>query len=171
MIRLRMDKEVYIREHELSGFSPIKRNIWLLLRTTFPIVLLFRLSTCNNKLVRILFSPFYKLARIISGVQIRRGTNIDGGLFLPHIGTIVLNEGAKYGKNLTIFHGVTVGAKGPSSGQRGLPQIGDNVILSANAIVLGEVSIGNNAVVGAGAVIVKSIPEDRKAVGNPARII
>jgi len=171
MTKLTKDREVYIKEHELEAFSSIKLHLWLLFRTTYSIVLLFRLSSSENKLTRILFAPLYKLARLISGVQIRRRTKIGGGLFLPHFGTIVLNEGAQYGDYLTLFHGVTVGAKGSSSGQRGLPEIGNNVTLSTNAIVLGEVKIGDGAVIGAGAVVVKDIPESGIAVGNPARVL
>ncbi|MDX2367593.1 MAG: hypothetical protein QNK36_04195 [Colwellia sp.] len=82
-----------------------------------------------------------------------------------------MNRKAVYGENLTLFHGVTVGAKGAASNVTGLPVIGNNVKLSAGAIVLGNIIIGDNATVGAGAVVVKDVPANAVAVGNPARNI
>ncbi|MGB2741778.1 MAG: hypothetical protein WBC60_14620 [Cognaticolwellia sp.] len=75
--------------------------------------------------------PIYKLIRMLTRVQ----TSIGGDLFLPHFGTIVLNRKAVYGETLTLFYGVTVGAKGAASKVIGLPIIGDNVKLSASATI------------------------------------
>jgi acetyltransferase-like isoleucine patch superfamily enzyme len=49
--------------------------------------------------------------------------------------------------------------------------IGSNVWIGANAIILPGVTIGNHVVIGAGSVVTKSIPDNKVAVGNPARII
>lgn len=49
--------------------------------------------------------------------------------------------------------------------------IGDNVWLGGNVVVLPGVSIGNNAVIGAGSVVTKDIPDYAVAVGNPCRVI
>lgn len=171
MSLLYQDYLVYIDEHELKDFSKIKRWLWLITRTTFPIILCFRLAHHQNKLVKCLFIPLYKLTRIISGVQIPRGTVIGKGLFLPHFGTIVLNKKAVFGDFLTIYHGVTVGAKGSASGVIKSPVIGNNIRLSTNSIILGDISIGDNSTIGAGSVVVKSIPENSIAVGNPAKTI
>jgi len=171
MSKLKMDYNIYIREHELAEFPLFKKFIWLFLRSTFTIVLFFRLSTSRNFFLRLIAAPVYKLIRIITGVQIPRGTTIGGGLFLPHFGNIVLNAHGQYGINLVVFQGVTVGAKGNYSLVKGVPVIGNNVSISTNAIILGEVAIGDNTVIGAGAVVVKSIPKNSIAVGNPAKII
>jgi len=171
MLSLKKDYRVYIEQHDLQCFSLFKRLAWLLLRTTFIIVLFYRLSRSRNIIIKLFAIPVYKFIRMLTGVQISRQTLIGGGLFLPHFGTIVLNRKAVYGENLTLFHGVTVGAKGAASSVTGLPVIGDNVKLSAGAIVLGNISIGENATVGAGAVVVKDVPANTVAVGNPARNI
>lgn len=49
--------------------------------------------------------------------------------------------------------------------------IGDDVWLGANSIILPGVSIGRGCVVGAGSVVTKNIPEYSIAVGNPAKVI
>ena len=171
MTHLKQDYLIYVRHHELQAMSLVKKMAWLILRTTFSIVLFYRLSRSSKILVRILAIPIYKLIRIVSNVQISRQVSIGGGLLLPHFGTIVLNKKATFGANLTLFHGVTVGAKGASSDDHNLPVIGNDVSLSAGAIVLGNITIGDNVVVGAGAVVVKNIPNNSVVVGNPARIL
>lgn len=50
-------------------------------------------------------------------------------------------------------------------------EIGDNVHIGWNTIIMPNVSIGNNCVIGAGAVVTKSIPDNSVAVGVPARVI
>lgn len=78
---------------------------------------------------------------------------------------------AKIGANCTIFTNVTIGRKwtnGKTGG--GLPKIGDNVVIGAGAVLLGDITIGDNSIIGANAVVVKSIPSDSIAVGVPASI-
>lgn len=50
-------------------------------------------------------------------------------------------------------------------------QIGADVFIGANAIILKGVTIGNKAVLGAGSVVSKNIPEGQVWAGNPARFI
>lgn len=50
-------------------------------------------------------------------------------------------------------------------------EIGDNVWIGGNVVVLPGVKIGNNSVIGAGSVVNKDIPENTVAVGNPCRPI
>lgn len=49
--------------------------------------------------------------------------------------------------------------------------IGDNVWIGGNVVILPGVTIGDNVTIGAGSVVTKSIPSDRLAVGNPAKVV
>lgn len=49
--------------------------------------------------------------------------------------------------------------------------IGKNVLIGANALVLGKITIGDNVKIGAGAVVLHDVPDNCTVVGNPARII
>lgn len=49
--------------------------------------------------------------------------------------------------------------------------VGNNVYIGNNVIILPGVTIGNNVVIGAGAVVSKDIPDNSVAVGVPARVI
>lgn len=53
----------------------------------------------------------------------------------------------------------------------GRVNIGNNVFIGAESIVLPGVNIGDNVVIGAGSVVTKDIPANSVAVGNPARVI
>jgi len=50
-------------------------------------------------------------------------------------------------------------------------EIGNNVWIGGNVIVLPGVKIGNNSVIGAGSVVNKDIPANVVAVGNPCKVI
>ena len=50
-------------------------------------------------------------------------------------------------------------------------QIGDNVWIAANVVILPGIKLGNNVVVGAGSIVTKSFNDNVIVVGNPAKII
>ena len=94
---------------------------------------------------------------------------IGDGTVFPHdaLGNVFHPE-VKIGKNCKILHGVTMGGR---AGHKGLPVIGDNVLIGVHAQILGDVKIGNNSVVGAGAIVTHDVPDNVVVVGNPARIL
>ncbi len=71
---------------------------------------------------------------------------------------------------MTIYQGVTLGGTGKERGKRH-PTLGNNVVVSAGAKVLGSITIGNNVIIGAGAVVIKPVPDDCTVVGIPGRIV
>ncbi|WP_158857706.1 acyltransferase [Lunatibacter salilacus] len=50
-------------------------------------------------------------------------------------------------------------------------EIGNNVFVGMNSLILLGVKIGDNVIVGAGSVLTKSVPPNSVVAGNPARII
>ena len=102
-----------------------------------------------------------------SGIQIRIGTNVGKGLCFTHYSAIIISPFSKIGENVTIFQGVTVGGMFG----KGDPVIGDNVIAFAGSKIIGNVQVGNNVVIGANAVVSKDIPDNAVVVGVPAKVI
>ena len=49
-------------------------------------------------------------------------------------------------------------------------EIGDNVLIGANSVILEGIKIGDNVIVGAGSVVTKNVPSNVVVYGNPARI-
>jgi len=103
-------------------------------------------------------------------VDIHPNAKIGKGIMADHASGVVIGETAKIGDYSSLFHGVTLGGVGSEKGQRH-PQVGKNVMLSANSTIVGNIKIGDNVKIGAGSVVLNDIPENSTAVGVPAKII
>ncbi len=94
------------------------------------------------------------------------------GLYIPHWGSIVINEGARIGDNLLIQIGANIGQNYTDDN---VPTIGDNVYnvyIGPGAKIFGKITIANGVAIGANSVVNKSITEENVSVaGIPARII
>jgi len=110
------------------------------------------------------------LNRFLTGIEIHPGAVLGEGLFIDHGMGIVIGETAEVGKNVTLYKGVVLGGTGKEQGKRH-PTIGDNVVISTGATVLGSIKIGNNVKIGAGSVVLKDVPDNCTVVGVPGRIV
>lgn len=104
------------------------------------------------------------------GISIPSTTNIGGGFYIGHFGTIVVNELSKIGNNCNISQGVTIGMANRGD-KKGYPEIGNNVYLGPGAKIVGSVKIGNNVAVGANCVVTKDVADNAVVVGVPGRVI
>lgn len=133
-------------------------------------VIIYRASVWLSKIG---LSPASKLLTILNlvlfGIEFPSRVHSGGGLFFPHTsGTVI---GAKsLGKNVTIFQGVTLGAKELDMGFNVSlrPCIGDDVIIGAGAKVLGGVIIGDGAIIAANSVVISNVSSGDVVAGAPA---
>ena len=105
-----------------------------------------------------------------TGIEIHPGATIGRCLFIDHGMGIVFGETCEIGDNCTIYHGVTLGGTGKDHGKRH-PTIGNNVLISCGAKVLGPFKVGDNARIAANAVVLSEVPEQATAVGIPAQVV
>ena len=117
------------------------------------------------------------LARYVSqkaarktGIEIHPGAKIGRRLVIDHGTGIVIGETTEIGDDVLIYQGVTLGGTGKDTGKRH-PTIGNNVMISAGAKVLGPFKIGDNSRVAAGAVVLEEVPPNSTVVGIPARVV
>lgn len=117
------------------------------------------------------------IARFISqravrktGIEIHPGATIGRRLVIDHGTGIVIGETAEIGDDVLIYQGVTLGGTGKDTGKRH-PTIGNNVMISSGAKVLGPFKVGDNSRIAAGAVVLEEVPPDCTVVGVPARIV
>lgn len=117
------------------------------------------------------------IARLISqsaarktGIEIHPGATIGRRLVIDHGTGIVIGETTEIGDDVLIYQGVTLGGTGKDTGKRH-PTIGNNVMISAGAKVLGPFKIGDNSRVAAGAVVLEEVPPNSTVVGVPARVV
>ena len=111
-----------------------------------------------------------QIFRFLTNIEIHPGAQINGTLFIDHGAGIVIGETAIIGNEVTIYHGVTLGGTGKETGKRH-PTIGDGVVIGAGAKLLGSIEIGNNVKIGANSVVLKNIPDGCTVVGTEGRIV
>ena len=109
-------------------------------------------------------------SRFWTGIEIHPGATIGKRLVIDHGMGIVIGETAEIGDDCLIYHGVTLGGTGKDQGKRH-PTIGNNVLISSGAKVLGPFKVGDNARIASNAVVLREVPEDATAVGIPAQIV
>lgn len=109
-------------------------------------------------------------SRCWTGIEIHPGAKVGRRLVIDHGMGIVIGETAEIGDDCLIYHGVTLGGTGKEQGKRH-PTIGNNVLISTGAKVLGPFKVGDGARIAANAVVLSEVPENATAVGIPAQIV
>ena len=99
-----------------------------------------------------------------------QGKGYGNHVVIDHGTGIVIGETTELGDDVLIYQGVTLGGTGKDTGKRH-PTIGNNVMISAGAKVLGPFKIGDNSRVAAGAVVLEEVPPNSTVVGVPARVV
>jgi len=143
-----------------------------LLNISFYININYRISTFFSR-IKLLFIAkiFWLINRIVFSIDIDPRAKIGGGFKIIHGLGIVIGAYAIIGDNFRIYQGVTIGGNmGKTREYKNLllhqPYIGDNVIISANAVVLGPLVLHDNCIVGACSVITKDVDQGCVVVGN-----
>jgi serine O-acetyltransferase len=110
-----------------------------------------------------------------AGIDLPWQTSIGPGFALTHGWGTVVNEQAIIGRNVTMFHGVTLGQRDRigANGERttGYPVIEDEVWIGPHAAIVGPVTIGRGARIAAGACVFEDVPAHSIVMGNPAAVV
>jgi serine O-acetyltransferase len=109
------------------------------------------------------------IGRVLTGIEIHPGARIGKRVFMDHGMGIVIGETAEIGDDVTLYQGVTLGGTSIERGQKRHPTIGNGVIVSSHAQVLGPFRVGDSARIGAQAVVLSEVPAGATMVGIPAR--
>ena len=107
--------------------------------------------------------------RWLTNIDIHPGATIGKRFFIDHGACVVIGETAVVGDDVTMYHGVTLGGTSWNKGRRH-PSIGNNVLIGAGAKILGAIEIGDNVKVGANSVVMKDVPACCTVVGIPGRV-
>src|SRR4030066_1543459 len=109
------------------------------------------------------------ISRMLTGIEIHPGATIGEGFFIDHGMGVVIGETAEIGENVAMYHGVTLGGASWKKGKRH-PTIEDNVIIGANAAILGAIRGGENSKNGSCSVAHKEGPPPSPVVGISGRV-
>lgn len=111
-----------------------------------------------------------QLTKLTTGIEIHPAAKIADGVFIDHGSGVVIGETAEVGENCVIYQGATLGGTGKETGKRH-PTLGKNVMVGSGAKVLGPINIGDNVKIAANAVVLNDLPANSTAVGVPARVV
>lgn len=167
IIKRIQDEIKVVRERDPAIHSSME----VLLYPSFKAMLHYRIAH------RLYEKKHYFLARWVSqrgvrktGIEIHPGAQIGKNFFVDHGNGVIIGETAVIGDNVTLYQGVTLGGTGKETGKRH-PTVGNNVMISAGAKVLGSFTIGDNSKIGAGSVVLEEVPPNSTVVGVPGRVV
>ena len=103
-------------------------------------------------------------------IQIPARTRIGEGFYIGHLGRVIIHPDAVLGKNINVSTGVTIGIENRGK-RKGVPQIGDNCWIGANAVIVGNVKIGTDVLIAPLTYVNFDVPDHSIVIGNPGRII
>lgn len=103
----------------------------------------------------------------VYAIDIHPAARIGCGVMMDHGSAIVIGETAVVGDQVSIMQGVTLGGTGKEEGERH-PKVHSGVLISAGAIILGNITIGTGAKIAAGSVVLKDVPPHTTVAGVPA---
>ncbi len=168
----RIHKLKEIIESDLKAFligdpAAEDENEIILVYSTFLAILFYRIAHVIYEM-KIPYLP-----RIITehvhqktGIDIHPGATIGKYFFIDHGTGVVIGQTTIIKDHVRIYQGVTLGAISLNKGHKlkGVsrhPKIGNNVIIYANAAILGgDTYIGDNVIIGANTMVLKSIPSN-----------
>ena len=111
-----------------------------------------------------------KLNQIILGISFPESFVLGKGLYISHLGTIIVNGNCSMGENCNLAPMVVIGW-GRVNGKEGYPQIGNRVWIGPGAKIFGPIIIEDDVAIGANAVVNFDVPKNSTVVGSSARII
>ncbi len=113
-----------------------------------------------------------QFARFLTGIEIHPGATIGKRLFIDHGMGVVIGETTIIGDDCTLYQGVTLGGVGTGHHtKKRHPTLKNNVMISAGAKIIGDITIGNNSIVGASSIVLKDVPDNCTVVGVPGKIV
>ncbi|MFL0796110.1 MAG: hypothetical protein K6L73_01310 [Cellvibrionaceae bacterium] len=125
-------------------------------------------------LLRYVLYPILKLIhRNLSykfGISIPIGVKIGPGFYIGHYGNVVISGDAILGRNCNVSQGVTIGQANRGK-YKGTPVIGDKVYMATGSKIIGGITVGDNVLISANALITSNIDDSAVCVGVPAEVV
>jgi serine O-acetyltransferase len=118
-----------------------------------------------------------ELAHAATGIDIHPGARIGGSFFIDHGTGVVIGETCVIGERVSLYQGVTLGAKSfpldaqgkPIKGRPRHPVVEDDVIIYAGATVLGRITIGRGSSIGGNVWLTRGVPAGSRITQALAR--
>lgn len=162
-ITLRMDLDFFMASDPAS----ISKEEIILTYPGFYAIFAYRIAHYLDNLgISMIPRIITELAHSKTGIDIHPKATIGCPFFIDHGTGIVIGETTIIGNEVRLYHGVTLGALNLENtsdlhGVKRHPTIGDQVIIYANATILGgNTLIGNQSTIGCCMLITRSVEEN-----------
>ena len=167
---LRVARKIFQTARSILKRDPVAHSLLEVLLTYPGIRVLFWYRIAH-------FMAFHRLYTIagflsqhaakVTGISISPEAKIGKRVFIDHGIGVVIGATAMIEDDVTILHGVTLGARRAVEGRRH-PYVKKGTFIDANAQLLGTITIGAFSKVGAGAIVLNNVADKTTVVGNPA---
>jgi serine O-acetyltransferase len=112
-----------------------------------------------------------------TGIDIHPGATLEAPVFMDHGTGIVIGETCRLGKRVTLYQGVTLGAKSFPTNDRGEavkgikrhPIVEDDVVIYSGATILGRITIGHGSVIGGNVWVTRDVDPQSRILQSPGR--
>ncbi len=111
-----------------------------------------------------------RVVETLTTVEISARADIGKGLFIAHLGSIVINHQTRIGQYAAVHQDVTFGDAGRGE-MYGGPTVGERCYVGAGAKIIGKICIGNDVMIGCNAVVAKDVPDGVSVGGIPAKVL
>lgn len=116
-----------------------------------------------------------ELAHSLTGIDIHPGAEIGEYFAIDHGTGVVIGETCIIGNHVTLYQGVTLGAKNFSLDSHGHPVnvprhpiIEDNVTVYSNSSILGRITVGHDSIIGGNIWLTYSVPPESRILQRKA---
>ncbi len=106
-------------------------------------------------------------SQIVTGTIMERGVQIGKGFHIVHPERVRIHSDVVIGDRVGIMHGITIG----TNVDGGVPTIGNDVFIGANATIIGRIRVGDGARIAANSLVIANVPPGTVAIGVPAKIM
>ena len=118
-----------------------------------------------------------EMAHSETGIDINPGAQIGHSFTMDHGTGVVIGETCRIGNNVKLYQGVTLGAKSfpldkdgnPIKGIARHPIVEDNVVIYAQATILGTITIGEGSVIGGNVWVTKDVAKNSRILQSVNR--
>ena len=136
-------------------------NRWIVTQVHIPVI---------RQILRCVGFILKRIAETITTIEISEHAIIGKGIFIAHLGNIVINHDTRIGDHVSLHQGVTTGGAGRGD-EYGGPTLGHRVYIGAGAKIIGRVVVGDDVIIGSNAVVVKDVPSGASVGGVPAKVL
>jgi serine O-acetyltransferase len=111
----------------------------------------------------------FVFVRNFYGIDLPAEAVIGRRFYISHPHGVIVNGKAVFGDDCSVSHGVTIGIGIP--GKNSVPRFGDRVWIGPGAVVVGGIEVGDDVRIGANTLVMSNVPSGAHVFEKPTRVL